>query len=159
MKPETDLAGQRVLVVEDEALVMMLLEDTLVDAGCEIAGVASRVDEALEKAASLSFDVAILDVNLNGRQTFDVARCLASRGIPFVFATGYGPASLLADFRNVPILQKPFQQQDLEAALRQALSAATGPERGSTELWRGASTGAGTPATQSIDSRTDRLVN
>ncbi len=54
MKPETDLAGQRVLVVEDEALVMMLLEDTLVDAGCEIAGVASRVDEALEKAASPS---------------------------------------------------------------------------------------------------------
>ncbi len=81
------------------------------------------------------FDVAILDVNLNGRQTFDVARCLASRGIPFVFATGHGPASLLADFRNVPILQKPFQQQDLEAALRQALSAATGSERGSTELW------------------------
>jgi CheY-like chemotaxis protein len=125
MTPETDLAGQRVLVVEDEALVMMLLEDTLADAGCEIAGIASRVDDALEKAASLSFDLAILDVNLNGRQTFEVARCIAGRGIPYVFATGYGPASLLADFREVPVLQKPFQQQDLETALLQALSVRT----------------------------------
>ncbi|WP_339032585.1 response regulator [Bradyrhizobium symbiodeficiens] len=123
MKPETDLAGQRVFVVEDESLVMMLLEDSLVDAGCEIAGMASRVDDALEKAAALSYDVAVLDVNLNGRQTFEVARCIAERGIPYVFATGYGPASLLADFRHVPILQKPFQQQDLETALRQALAA------------------------------------
>lgn len=125
MKPETDLAGRRVFVVEDEALVMMLLEDSLVDAGCEIAGIASRVDEALAKAAALPYDVAVLDVNLNGRQTFEVARCIAERGIPYVFATGYGPASLLADFRHVPILQKPFQQQDLETALRQALSAQT----------------------------------
>ncbi|MGL9617450.1 response regulator [Bradyrhizobium sp. U531] len=123
MKPENDLAGQRVFVVEDEALVMMLLEDSLLDAGCEVAGMASRVDEALEKAAALAYDVAVLDVNLNGRQTFEVARCIAERGIPYVFATGYGPASLLADFRHVPILQKPFQQQDLETALRQALSA------------------------------------
>src|SRR5512142_1604125 len=123
MKPETDLAGRRVFVVEDEALVMMLLEDSLVDAGCEIAGIASRVDDALAKAAVLSYDVAVLDVNLNGRQTFEVARCIAERGIPYVFATGYGPASLLADFRHVPILQKPFQQHDLETALRQALAA------------------------------------
>ena len=130
MKPETDLAGQRVFVVEDESLVMMLLEDSLVDAGCEIAGMASRIDDALEKAAALSYDVAVLDVNLNGRQTFEVARCIAERGIPYVFATGYGPASLLADFRHVPILQKPFQQQDLETALRQAL--ATRGERNET---------------------------
>ena len=65
---------------------------------------ASRVDDALEKAATLSYDVAVLDVNLNRRQTFEVARCIAERGIAYVFATGYGPASLLADFRHVPIL-------------------------------------------------------
>jgi len=123
MTSDTDLAGQRVFVVEDESLVMMLIEDSLADAGCEIAGMASRVDDALEKAAALSYDIAVLDVNLNGRQTFEVARCIAERGIPYVFATGYGPASLLADFRHVPILQKPFQQQDLETALRQALAA------------------------------------
>ncbi|WP_245329211.1 response regulator [Bradyrhizobium centrolobii] len=126
MASEIGLAGLRVLVIEDEALVMMLLEDTLAEAGCEIAGVASRVDEALEKAAALTFDVAVLDVNLNGRQTFDVARCIAGRGIPFVFATGYGAASLLSGFGDTPILQKPFQQCDLEAALRLALAQRTG---------------------------------
>jgi CheY-like chemotaxis protein len=76
---DVELTGRRVLLIEDEALVMMLLEDTLAETGCEIAGVASRVDEALEKANSLSFDVAVLDVNLNRRQTFDVARCTTSR--------------------------------------------------------------------------------
>jgi CheY-like chemotaxis protein len=124
MKPESNLAGQRVLLIEDEALVMMLLEDTQTEIGCEIGGVASRVDETVEKVASLSFDIAVLDVNLKGRQTFDAARCIAGRGIPFAFATGYGAASLLADFRDISILQKPFQQRDLEAALRVALSGA-----------------------------------
>jgi len=121
-EPDVELTGRRVLLIEDEALVMMLLEDTLAETGCEIAGMASRVDEALEKANSLSFDVAVLDVNLNGRQTFDVARCIRERGIPFVFATGYGAASLMAGFQDVPILQKPFQQRDLEGALRLALT-------------------------------------
>lgn len=121
-KSSIDLAGRRVLLIEDEALVMMLLEDTIGEIGCEIAGAASRVEDALEKASVLTFDVAILDVNLNGRQTFDVARRIAERGIPFVFATGYGAASLLAGFQNVPILQKPFQPQDLEEALGRALA-------------------------------------
>ena len=120
-----NLAGRRVLVIEDESLVMMLLEDSLGEVGCEIVGKASRSGEALEKASSLSFDVAILDVNLNGNQTLDVADCLSQRGIPFVFATGYGAAGLLSRFEGVPILQKPFQQHDLEAALRAALDRAT----------------------------------
>lgn len=136
MNSENNLAGLRVLVIEDEALVLMLLEDTLHDAGCEIAGVASRVDEALKKAASLGFDVAVLDVNLNGRQTFGVARCIAGRGIPYVFATGYGAASLLSNFPDVPILQKPFQQQDIEAALRLAVSGRTGGEGNLAAPWQ-----------------------
>jgi CheY-like chemotaxis protein len=119
---DSDLAGCRVLVIEDESLVMMLLEDSLVEAGCEIAGRASRSQEAMDKASSLSFDVAILDVNLNGKQTLDIADHLERRGIPFVFATGYGAANLLARFKGVPILQKPFQQHDLEGALRAARS-------------------------------------
>ncbi len=119
---DVELTGRRVLLIEDEALVMMLLEDSILESGCEIAGAASRIEDALDKAASLAFDVAVLDVNLNGRQTFDVARCIAERGIPFVFATGYGAAGLLAGFQDVPILQKPFLQQDLEAALRLALA-------------------------------------
>jgi CheY-like chemotaxis protein len=126
---QTKLNGQRVLVIEDESLVMMLLEDTLTEIGCEIAGMASRVDEALKKAEALSFDIAVLDVNLNGSQTFDVARSLQRRRIPFVFATGYGAASLLAEFEDVPILQKPFQQEDLANALHTALAGARSDAR------------------------------
>lgn len=121
MSGESDLAGCRVLVIEDEAMISMLLEDTLVDIGCEVAGVASRFDEAAEKAAALAFDVAILDVNLNGRQTFPIAEALGKRGIAFLFATGYGTASLPASFQDAPAIQKPFQQHDLERALREAL--------------------------------------
>jgi CheY-like chemotaxis protein len=115
------LAGRRVLVVEDEALVTMLLQDTLEEIGCEIAGLASRFGDALEKATALAFDAAILDVNLNGQQTFPIAEALRTRGLPFVFATGYGAGSLPASMQQVPVLQKPFQQRDLENALRAAL--------------------------------------
>ncbi len=117
-----DLAGRRVLVIEDESMVMMLLRDMLEDIGCVVVGSASRIEEATEKARSLAFDVAILDVNLNGTRTFPVAEVLAERGVGFVFATGYGTASLPPDFVRTPVLQKPFQQLDLERALRAALA-------------------------------------
>lgn len=112
-----ELAGRRVLLVEDEALVSMLLQDTLEEFGCAVVAAASRFDDALEKVRSVSFDIAILDVNLDGRYTFPIAEALAARGSPFVFATGYG-ANRLPD---TPVLQKPFQQQDLEQALLAAV--------------------------------------
>ena len=84
----SELAGRRVLVIEDEALIAMLLEDQLAELGCEIAGVAARFDDALEKATALAFDVAILDVNLSGKESFPIAEALRARGMPFVFATG-----------------------------------------------------------------------
>jgi len=115
------LAGRRVLVVEDESMVTMLLQDFLEDLGCEVAGIASRLKEALEKIDALTFDVAILDVNLNGQQTLPVAQALLERGRAIVFATGYAATSVPPELRAVPILQKPFQQQDLERALRAAL--------------------------------------
>jgi CheY-like chemotaxis protein len=115
------LAGRRVLVVEDESMVIMLLQDFLEDMGCEVAGIASRLKEALEKIDALAFDVAILDVNLNGQQTLPVAQALLARGRAIVFATGYAATSVPPELRGVPILQKPFQQQDLERALRAAL--------------------------------------
>jgi CheY-like chemotaxis protein len=120
--PRNVLTGRRVLIVEDESMVTMLLHDTLADIGCEIVGTASRFDDAMEKARSLSFDVAILDVNLSGHHTYPIAEMLAERGQPFVFATGYGAGSLPTPFQNTPILQKPFQQRDLERALRIALT-------------------------------------
>jgi CheY-like chemotaxis protein len=102
-------------------MVTMFIQDTLADIGCEVAGVASRLNEALEKARTLAFDVAILDVNLDGEQTFPIAEALLARGMPFVFATGYSATSLPATLQRAPILQKPFRQSDLEQALRAAL--------------------------------------
>lgn len=120
--PHKCLVGRRVLVIEDESLVSMLLEDTLAEIGCEIAGLASRFNDAMKKAISLSFDVAILDVNLNGQQTFPIAEALNERGLPFVFATGYGSGSLPAQLQHAPVLQKPFHQYELERALGAALA-------------------------------------
>jgi CheY-like chemotaxis protein len=117
-----DLAGRRVLVIEDESMVMMLLQDMLEDIGCVVADSASRLQEAIEKARSLTFDVAILDVNLNGERTFPIAEVLAARGVRFVFATGYGVANLPPGFSERPVLQKPFQQHELERVLRAALA-------------------------------------
>jgi CheY-like chemotaxis protein len=113
-----DLAGRRVLIIEDESLVTMMIEDALADFGCEVAALASRFSDAMEKAKSLSFDIAILDVNLDGQRTFPIAEALIDRGVPFVFATGYDAASLPDPMRRAPILHKPFQQMDLERALR-----------------------------------------
>ena len=122
METQSDvLAGRRVVVIEDESLLVMLLEDFLESIGCVVAGVASRFQAALEMAQALSFDVAILDVNLNGRQSFPIAEALVGRSLPFVFATGYGAATLPPSLQGAPVLQKPFQQRQLEQALRQAL--------------------------------------
>jgi CheY-like chemotaxis protein len=115
------LAGIRVLVIEDESMVTMLIEDTLTEIGCAVAETASRLEDALDKATRLEFDVAIVDVNLNGRQTYPVAEILLTRGIPLVFATGYGAAGLPSRFDGIPLLPKPFQQSDMELALSRAL--------------------------------------
>lgn len=99
----------------------MLVEDALADFGCEIAGVASRFDDAVTKARSLDFDLAVLDVNLNGLRTFPIAEIIRDRGIAFVFATGYGATSIPEGLNTVPILQKPFAAPELERALCTAL--------------------------------------
>jgi CheY-like chemotaxis protein len=109
-------------VVEDDPLIAMLLVDMVGAIGCEIAAVASRLDDALEKAQHLSFDLAILDVNLDGANTFRVAELLSKRAIGFVFATGYGKACLPAHLTNAPVLQKPFVERDVARALRRAAS-------------------------------------
>lgn len=111
----------RVLVIEDEALVSMLVEDILTDLGHEVAGIAGRLNQALQLANELQVDLAILDLNLNGERTDPVAATLRSRGIPFVFATGYGTAGVNELWSGVPVVQKPFQASDLAAAIGAAL--------------------------------------
>jgi CheY-like chemotaxis protein len=115
------LRDVRVLIIEDEAMVAMLLEDILDELGCKVAGTVSELDEALARSAEGRFDVAILDLNLNGSRTFQVAEKLAELRLPFVFSTGYGLAGVPPAFRGVPVLVKPFQEHDLKDALSAAL--------------------------------------
>ena len=115
------LNGMRVLVVEDEAAISMLLEDMLMDFGCEVVGPAARLSSALDLSRSETFGVAILDVNLAGEAIYPVAEVLAGRGIPFVFSTGYGGAGIKDPYRDRPVVQKPFSQHELKKTLLAAL--------------------------------------
>ena len=109
--------GLRVLVAEDEALVSMLIEDMLADAGAVVVGPAATLDEALSLARTETVDIALLDVNLAGKAIFPVADVLCERGVPFIFASGYGEAGIIEDHRGAPVLQKPFREADLNRAL------------------------------------------
>jgi CheY-like chemotaxis protein len=115
--------GKRVLVVEDELMIRMLLEDMLGELGYTIAAEAARLDEALDAAKNGQFDLAILDVNLNGQTIVPVAEALAARGTPFVFATGYGERGLPDAYRDRPTLKKPFQMDGLSKTIAIALAA------------------------------------
>jgi CheY-like chemotaxis protein len=119
------LNGARVLVVEDEAAISMLLEDMLLDFGCDVVGPAARLSTALEMAEKESFAVAILDVNLAGEPIYPVAEAVVRRGLPLVFSTGYGGAGIREPFRDRPVVQKPFSQQDLKRTLVAAIQGAT----------------------------------
>ena len=112
----------RVLVVEDEGLVAMLLEDMLAELGHEVVATVSRVDRAAQTIADTAFDFAVLDVNINGESTYPLADQLKRRGIPFIFATGYGRSGLHETWRSAPVLQKPFQARDLDRLMREVLT-------------------------------------
>lgn len=121
------LNGRRVLVVEDESLVAMLLETILEDMGCAPVGPAATVEDGMALATDGEpLDAALLDVNVAGRQVFPVADALKAAGVPFVFSTGYGEGGLPDLWRGHPTIQKPFT----EAAVRDALMKAMGVERG-----------------------------
>ncbi|MVA12186.1 response regulator [Agrobacterium vitis] len=113
------LNGLRVLVVEDEALVAMMVEDFLADLGCTVVEVAASVPAALGVANNhgVILDGAVLDVNLGGEKVFPVAEALQTRGIPFVFATGYGAAGIDERFSKAQVLSKPYDVRALQAAL------------------------------------------
>jgi len=114
---ENFAAGKRVLLVEDELMIRMLLQDMLADLGYTLAAEAGLIEEALSLAKEGEFDVAILDVNLDGQPIGPVVEVLIERGVPFVFATGYGQRGVPQPYRGRPALQKPFQPEALAQAL------------------------------------------
>lgn len=116
------LEGRRILVVEDETLIAVLLEEVLFSLGCTVVGPVSKLVAAVELAKEEQLDAAILDVTVRGGSIFPAAEILLERGIPFVFATGYGDWALPDAFRGKPVLKKPFTFQDLEEALQIAIA-------------------------------------
>jgi CheY-like chemotaxis protein len=126
MADTSSLVGRRVLVVEDEMMIALLVEDMLAELGCAVVGPAHALDAALELARTeLGLDVAVLDVNLGGQPVFAVADALREKGVPAIFSTGYGDAGLRDIDRGSPVLQKPFRAGDLAKALTAALGAAS----------------------------------
>jgi len=121
MQPQSATPAKRILVVEDELMIRMLLEDMLGELGYTVAAEAARIEEALDAAKNADFDIAILDVNLNGQPISPVADALVARGMPFVFATGYGERGLPEPYRDRPTLKKPFQMDGLKQMLQSAL--------------------------------------
>jgi DNA-binding NtrC family response regulator len=115
------LSGRRVLVVEDEMLILLMTEGMLADLGCESVTAAATVDQALALIDAQIFDAAILDMDLSGNKSHAVADALAARGVPFVFATGYSGVMRLGD-RDRPVLKKPFQYEKLVEIFTRLLS-------------------------------------
>ena len=103
------LSGRRILVVEDEMLVVMMIEDMLADLGCKLVTSAATVDQALALINAQVFDAAMLDVNLNGNDSHPVAEALSARGVPFIYSTG--------GYSDRPVLRKPFKYEELVRCL------------------------------------------
>ena len=117
----TALHGKRVLVVEDESLVAMLVEDMLLDLSARVVGPALSLERALVMAATEEIDVALLDVNIRGAAIDPVADLLQDRGVPIVFATGYGQSASIR-VRGLPIVEKPYTQDRIAQALSSVLA-------------------------------------
>lgn len=114
------LKGKRILVVEDEALIAVMVEDMLAEMGTEVVGPAATIEQALTLARAEAIDGAVLDVNVRGERIDPVAEALASRGIPMLFATGYGEVRL-ASGAATTVIDKPYTQEKLARGLAAAM--------------------------------------
>ncbi len=116
------LSGRRILVVEDEMVILLMVEDMLADLGCRSVTGAGTVTQAVSIVESKFFDAAMLDMNLGGEDSGPVADALSKRGVPFIYCTGNGHRDVREGFRDCAVLHKPFQDADLRVALTQLLS-------------------------------------
>lgn len=123
------LNGKRILVVEDEALIAVMVEDMLTDMGSSVVGPAATIEAALKLAGAEMIDAAVLDVNVRGERIDPVADALFARGIPMLFATGYGEVKL-ASGAPTTVIDKPYTQDKLARGLASAMGVATTARRG-----------------------------
>jgi CheY-like chemotaxis protein len=123
--PEPLLAGKRVLIVEDESMVAMLIEGLLEECECSIVGPCNTFEKALEAARTETFDLAVLDVNLRGTMVYPVAELLSARHIPFLFVSGYGDDAIPPGHDAWRVCAKPFKGNDLVKMMSAALLAET----------------------------------
>src|SRR6202022_1560054 len=125
MMTATRPPGGSVFLVEDEVMIRMMVADMLEELGYSVAAEAGEINEAIRLAQCTEFDLAILDVNVNGKVISPVAELIKGRNRPFIFATGYGSSGLPEEYRDRPALQKPFQLETLARMIESALKSAT----------------------------------
>ena len=113
--------GGSVFLVEDEAMIRMMVADMLEELGYSIVAETGEIEQALKLARTANFDIAILDVNVNGKLISPVAEVIEARNRPFIFATGYGTQGLPPEYRDRPALQKPFQMENLALMIERTL--------------------------------------
>ncbi|MFC7399989.1 response regulator [Chelatococcus sp. GCM10030263] len=118
------ITGRRVLLVEDEFPVLLLIEEMLLSLGCEITETASNLPDAVKRARECSVDVAVLDINLAGQKVYPAAALLRKRGIPIVFSTGYGLTGIEPEWAHYPVVQKPYAMEQLRQGLAMAIARA-----------------------------------
>jgi DNA-binding response OmpR family regulator len=122
-QPRLPTPQLRVLLVEEEIMITLLLEEMLAELDFEVVGPVARLDRAVKMAQRQALDVVLLDVNLNGKEIYPIAEAPAAREVPFVFVTGYGRGTLRAPYCDRPTLRKPFRRDDLRELLAEVCSA------------------------------------
>jgi CheY-like chemotaxis protein len=111
------MKASNILLVEDEALIRMMIAEMVEELGHHVVAEAGNVETGRELAENASFDLALLDINLDGSIITPVAEAIEKRGLPFLFVSGYGSAGLPQGFRERPVLQKPFPISKLSDAI------------------------------------------
>jgi CheY-like chemotaxis protein len=115
------LSGRSILIIEDEMLILMMIEDMLADLGCESIAVASRIGQAITLIDGKVFDAAMVDLNLNGTESYPIADALTARGVPYFFSTGNSLTDVKDGYRDQDVLKKPFTFEQLSNMLTRSL--------------------------------------
>ena len=124
MTDQNQLENLRVLLIEDEVVIAMTAEDMLEEMGCRVAAQASSFSDAMAQAVAGDFDLALLDINLNGTMSLPIAHKLRENGKPFIFTTGYGNVGIEDEFGDITVVTKPYTIRTLGNAIREATARA-----------------------------------